>query len=154
MIVSYLATDGGENLKIFSSIVVPPEDLALFKNIEKIIEAMPEVDLGKDEKGEKVLVSCHMICRALSRFFPVKYKDGYFGDFNKHSWLVTQSGLIIDPYPVAVVGGPILIEMRYVTPWRKLYREASFPELSNPNFRKNVDKIFEALRQTIKNLNM
>ena len=65
-----------------ASVVTPLEDLALFHKIEKIVQAMPEVDLGKDEKGEKIIVSCHMITRTLARFFPVRYRDGYFGDFN------------------------------------------------------------------------
>jgi len=113
---------------------------------------MPEVDLGKDDEGKKVIVSCHMITRALARFFPVRYRDGYFGEFNQHSWLITKNGLIIDPYPVAVVGGPMLIDTRYMTPWRSLYHEGSFSRLSNPTFLRQVDKVFEVVRQTIAKL--
>ena len=139
-------------MKSHASVVVPPEDLALFHKIEKIIQAMPEVDLGKDKEGKKIVVSCHMITRALARFFPVRYRDGYFGEFNQHSWLITKNGLIIDPYPVAVVGGPILIDTRYMTPWRSLYHEGSFSRLSNPTFLRQVDKVFEVVRQTIAKL--
>ena len=139
-------------MKSYASIVVPPEDLALFYKIEKVIHEMPEVDLGRDKEGKKIVVSCHMICRALAKFFPVKCKDGYFGEFNLHSWLITENRLIIDPYPVAVVGGPILIDTRYMTPWRSLYHEGSFSRLSNPDFLKQVEKVTEVVRKTIEKL--
>jgi len=139
-------------LKPYASSGIPAEELILFHKIEKVIQEMPEIDLGKNEKGEKVVLSCHMITRALARFFPLTYKDGYFGNFNQHSWLVTKEGLVIDPYPVAVVGGPILIDTRFMTGWSSLYQEASFPKLSNPIFLKNVDKVAEAVHQTMKKL--
>jgi len=51
--------------------LVPAEDLELFKKIERIIQEMPDIDFGeqKYKNGKKVLVSCHMIIRALARFF-------------------------------------------------------------------------------------
>ena len=138
-------------MKPLTASVVPPEDLALFEKIEEIVKALPEIDLGRGKNGKKVYVSCQMLVRTLSRFFPVKYKDGYFGDFNSHSWLVTINGLIIDVYPIAVVGGPILIDTRFMTSsqWRHLYQEASFSDANNKTFLANVEKVFKAVRQTI-----
>jgi len=115
---------------------------------------MPEIDVGKNKKGERVILSCHMITRALARFFPVEYKDGYFGNFNQHSWLITKEGLIIDPYPVAVIRGPILIDTRFMTGWSSLYQKVSFSEFKDSLFQKNVDKVAEVVCQTMTKLGM
>jgi len=117
---------------------------------------MPDTDLGKNEKGQKVLVSCHMVARALAHFFPVKCKDGTFGKSHgyswDHSWLVTKKGLTIDAYPVGVIGGPILIDTRYMTPWYRLYKEERLPKLESEFFLKNIEKVTEVVRQTIETL--
>ncbi len=123
--------------------------LVLFNEIKKVFENLPEVDLGKDDKGEEILVSCHMIARALAKIFSIKYKDGYFGGC-EHSWLIPEPGIIIDPYPVATVGGPILVIVKYMTPWRYLYKEALLKELNEPRFLENTQKIMIVIYQTIR----
>ncbi len=142
----------GLYLKPHACLSLSTEELALFHKIDKILQEMPEIDLEKNKKGEKVILSCHMITRALAKFLPVEYKDGYFGNFNQHSWLVTKERLIIDPYPVAVVGGPILIDTRFITGWSSLYQEASFSKLTNSLFQKSVEKVTEVVCQTMDRL--
>lgn len=141
-------------MKPYASSCLPVEELALFHKIEKVVQEMPEIDVGKNKKGERVILSCHMITRALARFFPVEYKDGYFGNFNQHSWLITKEGLIIDPYPVAVIRGPILIDTRFMTGWSSLYQKVSFSEFKDSLFQKNVDKVAEVVCQTMTKLGM
>jgi hypothetical protein len=139
-------------MKPYAYLTVPQEDLDLFDKIDKVIQEMPDIDLGENKKREKTILSCHMIARALARLFPVEFKDGYFGGFNTHSWLITRNGLIIDSYPVATIGGPILIDKRFITAWNSLYREAPLPGLNNISFLKNVDKVTEVVRQTMMEL--
>ena len=139
-------------MKPYAVSVVPLEDLVLFHKIEKIVQELPDINLGIGEAGGKILVSCHMLARALSSFYPVKCSDGCFGGTHKHSWLVTRNGLIIDVYPIAVVGGPILIDTRFMTPWTSLYKKLSLLELKSAYFRKNVGKVIKAVRQTMTTL--
>lgn len=133
---------------------VSPKDYELFLKIERVVQKMPELDLGKDEKREKISVSCHMITRALAYYFPVEYRDGYF--FKKHlqhSWLVRGNYIIIDPYPVLMVGAPIMVTNRLVmSPWRFLYNEQLIPELNTLLFRKRVEKVIETMGDTIATL--
>lgn len=138
-------------MKPFSVSIAPREDLRLFNRIRRVVQRMPSPDLGTDENGKKILLSCHMLARALARFFPVGCQDGYFGGYCDHSWLVTTSGLIIDVYPVAVVGGPILVVTGYSTPWDRLYKKGRLPKskLNNPRFIKSVDRVAEAVHQTM-----
>ncbi len=136
-------------MKPFACSVILPEELQLFSKIEKIIQQMPEIDLGTDKEGKKILVSCHMIARGLAYFFPVEWKDGYFGRAHQHSWLVTEMGRIIDPYPVALVGGPILVDTQFLTPWSSLYQEEPLPDLDNGRFFGNVKKVTEVIAETI-----
>ena len=113
--------------------VVSQEDLFLFQKIEMVVHEMPEVDLGVDLRGEKVLVSCHMIARALAHLF---------------SWLEVKRGysLIIDPYPVALVGGPIMVHAGFITtPWRTLYIEAKLANLGGLAFRKHVKLVEKSM---------
>ena len=133
---------------------LPKEDLELFSKIERIIQEMPEVDLGVDKEGKKVLVSCHILARALANVFPIEYKHGYFVDrAHSHSWLVTKSGMIIDPCPWAMVGGPILMDTRFTIPWSQLYREAPSPKpllkLHNIDFLERVEKVTKVIKQTM-----
>lgn len=109
--------------------LLPKKDIELFCRIQNIMRRIPEVDLGSDEEGEQILVSCHMVTRALENIFPgeVRNQDGWFARKGyEHSWLIRGNGypvdyLVIDPYPIAVMGGPILVDTRWLTPWRRIY---------------------------------
>ncbi|MEY4744875.1 MAG: hypothetical protein RL272_820, partial [Candidatus Parcubacteria bacterium] len=108
---------------------VSRDDLALFRRIRRAVRRLPDIDLGRDGRGRPVPISCHMLCRALAAHFPVPCRDGYFGHgAATHSWLTTGAGLIIDPYPWAMVGGPVMVYAKGLSPWRTLYREADLSE--------------------------
>ncbi len=129
---------------------LPKEDLELFNKIERIIQEMPDIDLGKDENGDDVLVSCHMIAKVLATIFHVRYKEGFFVDKgHTHSWLVTKSGNIIDAYPWAMLGGPIIMKKGFMIPWLQLYREAPLPRIHNATFLKGVKRVSKIIRETM-----
>lgn len=130
-------------MKSYAEKVVPEKYLNLFRRIEIVLQRMPEIDLG--EAGS---ISCHIICAALADLFPVSHRSGYFGGLNEHSWLVMGS-LIIDAYPVAVVGGPILVDARYITGWSNLYKEAYLPVLSKTSFLASVKIVKEVMEQVV-----
>jgi len=134
---------------------ISKEEFSLFSKIKRIVEKMPEIDLGKDRKGTKILVSCHILSRALAKFFPVIVKDGSFGGLIEHSWLEIGNGLIIDPYPPGVVGGPILVDPRWLTvPWMSLYKEGELLFVQDICFLKSVDKVVEVIRKTMTELSI
>lgn len=103
---------------------VSKNNLEMFGKIKRIVAALPNIDLGVNGRGEKILLSCHMLTRALAELFPLKVWDGYFGapgDRYEHSWLVDKGiHIVIDPYPVAVLGGPVLVVVE-ASPWAHLY---------------------------------
>jgi hypothetical protein len=97
----------------------PQETLDLFASIKEGVEKLPDVDLGTHpRRGDPILLSCHMIVRAVRRVFRrgLKVADGHFHPAPDHSWLITPCGNIIDVYPVGIIGGPILVESKQV-PW-------------------------------------
>ena len=99
---------------------IDDEDLKVFLKIREIVEKLPDLRFDDTEDGT---VSCHMLARAMKLFFPVKVYDGYFCGSYQHSWLRTRNGAIIDLYPVATMGGPILIDdSTFYCPARKLYK--------------------------------
>lgn len=77
-------------------------------------------------------LTCHDVCE---RLLLVKYLGdsvrhvrGYFGRRGvAHSWLEVREAnrrVIIDPYPVAVASGPLLIDtLGLLNPWGALYVE-------------------------------
>lgn len=140
--------------------LVAPKELVLFEKIKKVVQEMPEAELGVDEDGKKILLSCHMIARALAKFFPVEVKDGhvqYPGLLAcEHSWLLTKKGHIIDPYPVGLLGGPILIVIKGFSPWAPFYQEGVIPWMRqrDGHFSKNVDKVARVVCETIHSLGM
>lgn len=97
-------------------------EIQLWENIRKAIDNLPEIDLGKDNKGDTILLSCHMLARAVSAVYGLEFRDGYFGSPGfSHSWIVTEKKNIIDVYPVGMLGGVLLID-EFVASMVKLYR--------------------------------
>lgn len=87
--------------------LIHPADVAVFRSIESKFH-----DLRIDD-----CISCHVVAAAVQRAWPsLKLVHGRFMMHWEHSWLVTPSGNIIDAYPIAVLGGPILIDMNN-GPW-------------------------------------
>jgi len=138
-------------MKPHMTTLVEEENLLLFQKIERAIQGLPDIELGKDTQEEEVLVSCHMIARALARVFPeVESHDGYFARRGqRHSWLTIRrdSRLIIDPYPIALLGGPIMVHGGYITtPWDRLYIKARLSNLGGVEFRRHVNLVTKVLR--------
>lgn len=100
--------------------LIPYEDIVIFCAIEKIVTALPNVTLGNRADGRKVPIFCHVLTRAIASIFPtLRVCDGVLPMNYEHSWLLTKNECIIDPYPIAAVGGPIIFDN---TPlWRSFY---------------------------------
>ena len=140
-------------MKPCAATVVPQVDKNLFRNIEKVVEVMPDIDLGTRENGEPIVVSCHHVAHALAKVFPVEVRDGYFGNKGwRHSWLVTRNEMIIDSYPWAMIGGPFLVDTRFFSPWPKLYIENNLSGLDDKKFLKEVEIVAGVIRETVVNL--
>lgn len=71
---------------------------------------MSDPELGLDENGREILLSCHILARAVGKVFPVTVRDGHFAGSFQHSWLETEHGNVVDVYPVAMIGGPIMYD--------------------------------------------
>ncbi len=116
--------------------VLTQRELRLFRELQKMT-----VKLLENPEA-----TCHSVCNDLSsllnKYFT--HHTSYFGTTHEHSWLkfIEQGGkqgdnsrvrnwFIIDPYPVAVDGGAIIVDLgeRLVipTPWNSLYMEAVLP---------------------------
>lgn len=65
--------------------------------------------------------SCHDMAEAIAIVFPqLKRYDGFFSKIWQHSWLQTESYNIIDPYPIGLIGGPLLLD-GIDGPWKLIY---------------------------------
>jgi hypothetical protein len=139
---------------------IPPEEVKLFWNVWNTVMLSPDhLDLGKDDEGQDVELSCHILARAISRLFPsLRFADGTYLHGYNHSWLVTPSGHIIDIYPVAGASGPELKDGNHPSPAYHLYREMSvkdchrrYDELFNKAwFQRAIGLTTRALRQALK----
>jgi hypothetical protein len=136
---------------------ISADEMLLFETIKSAVVALPDLDLELDEDGKPIVMSCHMLARAVARGFRLKYADGYFYETYRHSWVETRSGNIIDVYPVAMLGGPILYEGGAGSPARALYRKTSAMAISDGKFRaqsfqRSVMRIRAALWRTNHNI--
>ncbi len=113
--------------------MIPEDDVALFEKVRSVVIDLPDIDLGRDENDGKILLSCHILGRALAKVFQLKHADGYFHPNFEHTWLLTLHSNIIDVYPVAVLGGPILMEESFCSPAKWLYKKK---RLANGKFQK------------------
>ena len=125
---------------------VPEEDVKLFEKIRQIVNDLPDIIFGKNEKEEELILSCHILARAIGKVFALKHIDGYFYPHYQHTWLLTPQGNIIDVYPVAILGGPILMDGSLFSPARWLYKKKRIlhGETKKPSFRRAL-KIVEML---------
>lgn len=139
--------------------LVPPADVELLERIRAVVQAMPDVDLGSKEDGEKILLSCHMVARALAEYFPVSCVDGEFVCGFMHSWLLTPEGNVIDPYPILVLGGPYLMAGHLCvmkTPAQLVYkafgpRDGLFRQ---EWFKRSLARVAQAVGETIQRLDI
>lgn len=103
-------------------------DQQLFASVRSLVERLPDgLDLGTDKKGRAIELSCHVLARAFANLFPqLECVDGYFYRSFDHSWLLSREFALIDPYPVGIVGGPIMLHDypgHILRPSAMLYRE-------------------------------
>jgi len=127
--------------------------------IGKILKAMPDVDYGVDAGGEQLFVSCHVLARVVTSFFPkFPYRDGYYADFFEHSWNVTPTGHVLDVYPVGCLGGPIIIDGDIIAgPGKALYSARDISELRHASskgqyFLPMLEKASRAFAKTMQDL--
>lgn len=134
---------------------VSDDDVALLEKIRLAVTNLQDLNLGNDHNGRQMILSCHMLARAIGRVFSLRVVDGFLYPNYQHSWVLTPAGHIIDVYPVAVIGGPILIDgvsafspskFHYIKAKRKDYRG----KFGKREFRKAVNCIVKALRKQLK----
>ena len=134
--------------------LIPRKDIVLFEKIKEIVNNFPDIDYGVDKNGKKIVLSCHMLARAIAITFSLECRDGYFYPNYQHSWLKTAKKNIIDVYPVGIISGPILISGDDCSPARWLYKEKQgdfIDEIINrigiECFEKAVDKIIKRIEK-------
>ena len=82
---------------------------------------------------EPALWTCHAVTRATKKIFSGlsdwRVVDGHFTKGVQHSWLTFEqpgSRTVLDVYPVASLGGPILVDAgERMSPWTNFYIEAN-----------------------------
>jgi len=128
---------------------IPTEELSIFRKIEGVVSRLPSVDLGTDEEGNKMVLSCHILARAVAKVFGLEYVDGFYHQGFEHTWLMTKSRNIIDVYPVATVGGPIMMDMSVVfSPAHYLYkRERLGRGFGQNSFKRAVRRVTREIRR-------
>lgn len=128
---------------------IKKSDIELFRKIREAVQQLPDLDLGEWDDGEKVVLSCHMLARAISKVFGIAYCDGYFHPYMQHSWNITPHKNIIDAYPIAIIGGPILMDGYYRN--SSIYYTPAkfrcFRKYSDPVFRRSVRRLIAELKK-------
>ena len=103
--------------------VAHKDDIVLYKKIRGAIQKLPDkIEFGEDENKKQIVLSCHILARAVAKLFPVKLQDGYFLYHWQHSWVIGPKRNIIDVYPVAILGGPIMVSGDFGSPCNMLYQ--------------------------------
>ena len=102
---------------------LPQDDVDIFFKIRKVVENFPDRGFASGKMGEPMPLSCHLLARAIGKIFGLKYVDGHSFPGYQHTWLVTSSGNIIDVYPVATLGGPIILDGNCVRQVKNFYKK-------------------------------
>ncbi len=125
---------------------IPNTDIELFEKIRSSVNLLPDLDLGKDDENLPVILSCHILSRAVAKVFSLRFIDGYFHSNAQHSWVLTPNENIIDVYPVGIFGGPILVHGESFCPSSWLYRQdtrmrPTFQQFDEPCFVRAVETV-------------
>ncbi len=98
-------------MKPYALSIIEPEDVGTYSRVSSIVSNIPELTfLGEDNRGRPVVLSCHILARACSKFFGLKLVDGHFIPNFQHSWLETSNRHVIDVYPIGICTAGLLIE--------------------------------------------
>lgn len=96
---------------VYAERLLPREDILLF---DMILNRFRYLFLPQD-------ASCHSVAAAVAERWPsLRLQHGRVMSMWQHSWLVTSSGNIIDAYPIAIYGGPLLLDGKD-GPWPLVY---------------------------------
>ena len=122
--------------------LIPPDVIVDFNTVCNFVKNLPDPTQETapaaptrkhlDSDDFKALWTCHGITRGVRPLLLNNWEvmDGWFlRQGTEHSWLYLnhdQKGrkkFIIDVYPYACMGGPILLDMSLGSPWRDAYIE-------------------------------
>ena len=133
---------------------IPFNEIEVFTTIRDIVVRIPDISFTRSD-GVAMPISCHLLTRALAFVLPtLQVRDGFVGGTSyEHSWLITASKNIIDPYPMAGVGGPIMYDD--IPLWKMFYGpECCFLEHRAEEFRsweRTLNKVVEKIYNDLKN---
>ncbi len=119
-------------MRAYVETIAPPVLVCFRGRLSRALSRFPDdLDLGTYDGGEKIIVSCHMLARAVATVVKeprAVLQDGCFGICD-HSWLMflEYPGWVVDVYPVAVASGPLLVDQRFSV-WRKSYLTERQPQ--------------------------
>jgi hypothetical protein len=139
----------------YLALKIPNEYLHLHDAINRVIARLPDLDLGRDEKGDKIVLSCHMLARAIGKVFRLKVVDGHFAGRFAHSWLMTDDLMwIIDLYPVGIMPLPLIVDAGGAfTPGHILYKKrrkfCKLLSFSSIEFRRSVKLLVREIRKLV-----
>ncbi len=128
------------------------KDYELFMQIRAVVEKLPDIDLGRNEDGEEIILSCHMLAMAIGRVFCLRWVDGLYAGVGDHAWLVFPHKMyILDCYPVHALGGQLLVNNKeFLSPGQMLYkpkrRVLKFIHARRSSFRRSVKLMERAIR--------
>lgn len=129
---------------------VSVEDFKLLQRVKLAVNELPDLDLGKNDRGQQIVLSCHMLARAVGSVFSLRVVDGRYCHRMQHSWNVLASGHIIDAYPIAVLGGPILLESNTFHLAHEFYVAGDLGiDFSEKSFVRCVEEVTEAMRSLV-----
>ena len=92
--------------------------LCVWEDVCRYLRYVPDKVDGKP-------ITCHQVCERVASQFAVElaHVKGKFYGYD-HSWLVFKDDpdVIIDAYPWASAGGPLLLTKTAASPWQYLYK--------------------------------
>ncbi len=127
---------------------IPSDEVDLFQKIKLAVNELPDIDLGLDDDGKEIILSCHILARAVAKVFGLKPVDGHFYPNFQHTWLLTPHRHIIDVYPVAILGGPILIDGQLSSPASWIYKKKrlGLKKSKKPSFLRAIKVVAKSIK--------
>lgn len=88
----------------------PEEDRILLEKISKALEKLRENDIHANGYEGDHFATVFILAKVISNVFGLRFAEGLYSESQKHCWVTTINGHIIDLYPIDIFGGPLLID--------------------------------------------
>lgn len=123
------------------------QEKEVWEKIKKIFQDIHSIEINRNGFEGDITATSHILCSALADIFNLELGQGFCNE-DKHYWLKTEHGLIIDVMPVGVLSGPILVDPVLIK--KNYYKEMKLNNYSQMQYACCIERVKKAVQEYLR----